>query len=131
MISHVMDLGVNYWSLWNFHQISAKNLLSYYQASPSWFDRINRRTGYRVRPSFIWSYKDSGCLGLIVGFANDGTAGVPGVLRVTVESEDGKGSSRQCCESSKVQVLAPSIACIRTASKSGACGGNEARSART
>ena len=43
----------------------------------------------------------------------------------------GEGSSRQCCESSKVQVLAPSIACVRTASISGACGGNEARSART
>jgi len=42
-----------------------------------------------------------------------------------------EGSSRQCCESSKVQVLAPSIACVRTASISGACGGNEARSART
>src|ERR1700739_3702445 len=27
----------------------------------------------------------------------------------------GEGSSRQCCESSKVQVLAPSIACVRTA----------------
>ena len=98
MISHVMDLGVNYWSLWNFHQISAKNLLSYYQASPAWFDRINRRTGYRVRPSFIWSYKDSGCLGLIVGFANDGTAGVPGVLRVTVESEDGKALKSGCLD---------------------------------
>jgi hypothetical protein len=98
MISHVMDLGVNYWSLWNFHQISAKNLLSYYQAYPSWFDRINRRTGYRVRPSFIWSYNDSGCLGLIVGFANDGTAGVPGVLRVTVESEDGKALKSGCLD---------------------------------
>ncbi len=30
--------------------------------------------------------------GLIVGFANDGIAGVPGVLRVTVESQDGKCS---------------------------------------
>ncbi len=23
MIAHVMDVGANYWSLWNFHQISA------------------------------------------------------------------------------------------------------------
>src|SRR6202035_5299893 len=42
---------------------------------------------------------------------------------------DRRGSSRLCCESSKLQVLAPSIACIRTARISGACGGNEARSA--
>ena len=28
MIAHVIDIGANYWSLWNFHQISAKNLMS-------------------------------------------------------------------------------------------------------
>ena len=98
MIAHVMDVGVNYWSLWNFHQISAKNMMSYYQASPTWFDRINRRIGYRVRPSMIWSYEDGGYLGLIVGFANDGIAGVPGVLRVTVESEDGKALKSGCLD---------------------------------
>ncbi len=57
MIAHVMDIGANYWSLWNFHQISAKNLASYYQAYPEWLNRIHRRIGYRVRPSFLWSYK--------------------------------------------------------------------------
>ena len=89
MIAHIMDVGANYWSLWNFHQISAINLASYYQAYPSWFDRINRRVGYRVRPSFIWSYQDDSLVGLIIGFANDGIAGVPGVLRITVETRDG------------------------------------------
>ena len=98
MIVHVMDVGANYWSLWNFHQISAKNLASYYQAFPTWFDRINRRIGYRVRPSFMWSYEDNGYQGLIVGFANDGIAGVPGVLRVTVESEDGKPLKSGCLD---------------------------------
>jgi hypothetical protein len=87
MIVHVMDVGANYWSLWNFHQISAGNLANYYHAYPASFDRINRRIGYRVRPSFIWSYEEDGYLGLIVGFANDGIAGVPGVLRVTVENQ--------------------------------------------
>jgi hypothetical protein len=98
MIAHVMDVGANYWSLWNFHQINPKTLMSYYQASPTWFDRINRRIGYRVRPSFIWSYQDGGYLGLIVGFANDGIAGVPGVLRVNVESEDGKVLKSGCLD---------------------------------
>jgi hypothetical protein len=98
MIAHVMDIGANYWSLWNFHQISAANLLSYYQASPAWFDRINRRIGYRVRPSFIWSYEDAGYLGIIVGFANDGIAGVPGVLRITIDSEDGKALASGCLD---------------------------------
>src|SRR5439155_18852721 len=90
MIAHVIDVGANYWSLWNFHSISAKNLLGYYQAFPKSFNQMNRRIGYRVRPTMIWSYEDSGYLGLIIGFANDGVASVPGVLRVTVESGDGK-----------------------------------------
>jgi hypothetical protein len=98
MIAHVIDIGANYWSLWNFHQISAKNLMSYYQAYPAAFDRINRRIGYRVRPSFIWSYEDNGYLGLIIGFANDGIAGVPGVLRVSVENQDGKMLKSGCLD---------------------------------
>jgi hypothetical protein len=98
VIAHVIDVGANYWSLWNFHQISAKNLMSYYQAYPAAFDQINRRIGYRVRPSFIWSYKDDGYQGLIVGFANDGIAGVPGVLRVTVESHDGNVLKSGCLD---------------------------------
>ncbi len=98
MIAHVIDVGVNYWSLWNFHQISAKNLAAYYQAYPAAFDRISRRIGYRVRPSFIWSYRDGGYQGLLVGFANDGIAGVPGVLRVTVDSQDGKALQSGCLD---------------------------------
>jgi len=38
-------------------------------------------------------------------------------------------SSRQCCETCKVKVLAPSIACSRAASISNAREGNDARSA--
>ena len=98
MIAHVIDVGANYWSLWNFHAISAKNLLSYYQAFPKSFDQINRRIGYRVRPSMIWRYDDGGYLGVIVALANDGIAGVPGVLRVTVESEDGKILTSGCLD---------------------------------
>ena len=98
MIAHVMDIGANYWSLWNFHQISARNLAAYYEAYPAAFDGINRKIGYRVRPSFIWSYKDASYLGLIIGFANDGIAGVPGVLRVTIESADGKVLTSGCLD---------------------------------
>ena len=98
IIAHVMDVGANYWSLWNFHDISAANLMAYYRAFPAWFDRINRRIGYRVRPSFIWSYEDNGYLGLIVGFANDGIAAVPGVLRISVETEDGKRLTSGCLD---------------------------------
>jgi hypothetical protein len=98
MIAHVMDVGVNYWSLWNFHAISAQNLQRYYEAYPKAFDQINRRIGYRVRPSMIWSYEDASYLGLIIAFANDGIAGVPGVLRVTIESQDGNVLKSGCLD---------------------------------
>ena len=98
MIAHVIDVGANYWSLWNFHDISAQNLERSYQAYPKAFDQINRRLGYRVRPSMIWSYEDSGYLGLIIAFANDGIAGVPGVLRVAIENADGKVLQSGCLD---------------------------------
>lgn len=98
MIAHVIDVGANYFSLWNFHQINATNLMSYYRAYPEAFDRISRRIGYRVRPSFVWSYRDGSYQGLIVGFSNDGIAGIPGVLRVTVKSQDGKILKSGCLD---------------------------------
>lgn len=98
IIAHVMDVGVNYWSLWNFHAISAQNLESYYHAFQPSFDRINRKIGYRVRPSFIWMYEKDSYTGLIVGFANDGIAGVPGVLRVTVQTPDGTALDSGCLD---------------------------------
>ncbi len=88
-IQHVMDVGANYWSLWNFHKISAGGILNYYRQYPKKIDEISRRIGYNVRPSFVWAY-EGGNPGLIVGFANDGIAGVPGVLRVTVAGADGR-----------------------------------------
>jgi hypothetical protein len=89
VIAHVMDVGANYWSLWNFHKISAAGIMNYYRQYPDAIGAINRRIGYAVRPSFIWHYDSDGNAGLIVGFANDGIAGVPGILRAFVESEDG------------------------------------------
>jgi len=90
VIAHVTDVGAHYWSLWNFHKISAENIMNYYRQYPQAIDQIARRIGYRVRPSFIWQYQEGETQGLIVGFANDGIAGVPGALRVQVTSDDGK-----------------------------------------
>jgi hypothetical protein len=98
IIAHVMDVGANYWSLWNFHVIKPELLMSYYEANRKSFDTINRRIGYAVRPSVVWSYVNEGYLGLIVGFANDGIAGVPGVLRVTVLSNEGKVLMSGCLD---------------------------------
>ncbi len=84
-----MDIGPNYWSLWYGHQISAAAIMSYYRKHPQMIDRMCRRVGYNVRPSFIWTYGGDNP-GLIIGFANDGIAGVPGVMHISVVSEDGK-----------------------------------------
>lgn len=98
LIAHVMDVGANYWSLWNWHNIAAKNILSYYEKYPGPIDEIARRIGYRVRPSWIWHFEKEGYPGLVMGFVNDGIAAVPGVLRVTVFSDDGSVNASGCLD---------------------------------
>jgi hypothetical protein len=83
---HSIDLGANYWSLWT----ESDNLRRYYERYPAGFDTLQRRLGYRVRPSWIWQRKRYSTDEVIVAVTNDGVAGVPGVLRLYVESLDGK-----------------------------------------
>jgi hypothetical protein len=83
---HTLDLGGNYWSLWT----ESENLRRYREARPHAFDTLRRRIGYRVRPSWIWQRKRYGTSELVVAFANDGVAGVPGLLRILVESDAGE-----------------------------------------
>jgi hypothetical protein len=89
VIAHVMDLGVNYWSLWNWHAEKAENVLRSYRNNAEAVDAIARRIGYRVRPSWIWSYDGNGQTGIVVGLTNDGISGVPGVLRLTLRDAAG------------------------------------------
>jgi hypothetical protein len=90
VISHAKDVGASYFSLWNWHRISAAGLNRYYEKYPHTLDSLARSIGYRVRPSWVWTYEERGEPGLIVGFVNDGIAGVPGVLRITVVSPSGQ-----------------------------------------
>src|SRR5207245_9124193 len=78
---HCLDLGANYWSLWT----EADSLARYDAQYPAGFAALRQRLGYRVRPSWIWQRKRAGTDELVVAFANDGVAGVAGVLRVFVE----------------------------------------------
>ena len=89
IISHVKDLGANYFSLWNWHRISADRIMNYYNQFPDSLDDLARNIGYRVRPSWIWSFEKEEHPGLVMGFVNDGISGVPGVLRITVFNNDG------------------------------------------
>ncbi len=82
---HALDMGANYWSLWT----EADNVRRYREGHPDAFAALERRLGYRVRPSWIWQRKRDGRPELVLAFANDGVAGVPGMLRITVEGEDG------------------------------------------
>jgi len=83
---HALDVGANYWSLWT----EAGNVARYRERRPAAFDALERRLGYRVRPSWVWQRKRSSTDELVVAFANDGAASVPGVLRVHAETRDGR-----------------------------------------
>jgi hypothetical protein len=83
---HVLDLGANYWSLWTEEQ----NLVRYNERYPRGFATLQQRMGYRVRPSWVWQRKRYGTSEVIVCVTNDGVAGVPGILRLALESLDGK-----------------------------------------
>src|SRR6516162_7946007 len=90
IIQHVMDIGANYWSVWNWHNISARHILSYYEKFPTPIDTIARRIGYRIRPAWIWSFKKDGATGLVIGLVNNGISDLPGILRLTLSGLDGK-----------------------------------------
>jgi hypothetical protein len=89
IIQHVMDIGANYWSLWNWHNIHAEHVLNYYRQYPAGIDRIAASLGYRLRPSFIWRYGQVETAGLVIGLSNDGISGVPGRVRLTLTTPNG------------------------------------------
>ena len=99
VILHAKDAGANYYSLWSFHSICAENLEAYYRKYPEALDDLAGCIGYRVRPSFIWHGKDKEDLDfLIIGMTNDGIAGVPGVLRLTLFTDDGEVHVSGCLD---------------------------------
>jgi len=83
---HALDIGTNYFALWT----EAENIGRYYEQYPESLRAMEQRLGYRVRPSLIWQRKRYGAMELIVAIANDGVAGVPGVLGLWIESLDGR-----------------------------------------
>ena len=91
---HVLDLGANYWGLWT----EADNLRRYYETWPEGFTSLQRRMGYRVRPSWIWQRKRYETSEIILAVTNDGVAGVPGILRITLESPDKKFRQSGCLD---------------------------------
>jgi hypothetical protein len=84
IIAHAKDVGPHYFSLWNWHKIQADRLLHYYEQYPDAIDDLARTIGYRIRPSWIWGFEKDGYPGLVLGLVNDGIAGVPGALRVSI-----------------------------------------------
>ena len=90
VIGHVRDVGACYFSLWNWHRIQAERIERYYARFPESLDALARSIGYRVRPSWVWAYEADGNHGVILGMVNDGIAGVPGVLRISILDEAGQ-----------------------------------------
>ncbi|MET0307459.1 MAG: hypothetical protein ABW023_02020 [Sphingomonas sp.] len=98
VIAHVLAVGANYWSVWNWHDEAAAHVLSYYDKYPEPIDHIARRIGYRVYPAFIWPFERDGGHGVVIGLANDGVAGVPGVIRLTLKDEAGATVASGCVD---------------------------------
>ncbi|MEA2064007.1 MAG: hypothetical protein U9P14_09945 [Gemmatimonadota bacterium] len=94
---HVLNLRANYWSLWT----EADGLARYHERYPRGFTTLQRRMGYRVRPAWIWQREHMNVPELVIGFANDGVAGVPGVLRVTVSSLNGRFTKTGCLDAGR------------------------------
>jgi hypothetical protein len=46
-----MDIGANYWSVWNWHNISARHILSYYEKFPTPIDTLARRIAMCHKPT--------------------------------------------------------------------------------
>jgi hypothetical protein len=79
-------MGANYWSLW-----TESDALAAWQARrPEAIARMRARLGYRVRPAWVWQRKRGGGTEIIVAVANDGVAGVPGMLRLAAVAPDGR-----------------------------------------
>jgi len=89
IIRHARDVSPHYFSLWNWHRISADRLRSYYSRFPDALNDLALSIGYRVRPSWIWYYEKETYPTLILGLVNDGVAGVPGALRVYLKNDRG------------------------------------------
>jgi hypothetical protein len=90
IIAHAKDVGPNYFSLWNWHKIQAERLQHYYDRYPDALDDLALRIGYRVRPSWVWAFEKDGHSGFVLGLVNDGVAGVPGALRISVFDQSGQ-----------------------------------------
>ncbi len=83
---HALDIDTNYFGLWT----EADNIRRYYDKYPDSLRALDQRLGYRVRPSLVWQRKRYDTMELILCIANDGVAGVPGVLGIYAESLDGR-----------------------------------------
>ncbi|MCQ2176557.1 MAG: twin-arginine translocation signal domain-containing protein [Bacteroidales bacterium] len=111
VIAHAKDVGANYYSLWSFHSICAENLEAYHKRFPTVLDDLAQNIGYRVRPSFIWHGQDKENKEFLAfGMTNDGIAGVPGVLRLTLFSDDKKVNISGCLDAGY-----PDVEGVRTA----------------
>lgn len=79
------DLKANYWALWQH----ADNILKYREQYKRGFQVLDRKLGYKVRPSWIWVDTANEPNSLVIGVKNDGAASPPGILRIYVSDREG------------------------------------------
>ncbi len=79
MVAHALDAGANYWALWT----EADNIRRYAAESDA-LAQLCSKIGYRVRPAWIWQRRLEHSSDLVISLVNDGVAGVPGQLRLSL-----------------------------------------------
>ena len=84
VIGHVRDVGAGYFSLWNWHRIRADRLRNYYEQYPDAINGLARSSAIASGRPGSGPTTRAMMRGLILGMVNDGIAGVPGVLRISI-----------------------------------------------
>jgi len=92
-----LNIRSNYWALWT----EADNLARYNERYPNGIAALQKSLGWRVRPAWAWQRERWGVPELIFGFANDGVAGVPGVLKLNLASLDGAFRFSGCLDAGR------------------------------
>lgn len=93
-ILHTLDLGGSYFALWT----EGENIRKYHERFPAAFHKLFARMGYRIRPSWIYQRKRFDTTELLVTLTNDGVAGVPGYLLLSVTDEAGTVLAEGCLD---------------------------------
>ncbi|MGC9344307.1 MAG: hypothetical protein ACP5E3_16505 [Bacteroidales bacterium] len=84
LMMNAVDLNAHYWALWQH----ADNINKYREKYERGFQILDRKLGYRVRPTLIWVDTTKEPHAILLAIKNDGCAPPPGILRIYISDEE-------------------------------------------